>query len=135
MKPIPEISKFMTTVPLTIGPHVTLSEAQKLMKEKSVRHLPVLDGGRILGVLSDRDLRTFSGLKTVDFKTETVAQVATMDPFTVAPDAKLDYVCAKMAENKFGCALVEDNKKIVGIFTWVDALRAMNELLVTRLKI
>ncbi len=134
MKTIPEISKYMTTVPMTIGPHITLAEAQRIMHEMHIRHLPVLDGGKIIGVVSERDLKTFAGLKGVDFKTETVAQAATLDPFTVQADVKLDYVCSQMAENKYGCALIEDNKKIVGIFTWVDALKSMNDLLTTRLK-
>ncbi len=134
MKSIPPVSKFMTTMPHTVAQHVTLAEAQKQMRDLGVRHLPVLEGGKIVGIISETDLKTFSGLKGVDFKKETVAQAATLEPYTVKAEAKLDAVCAEMADNKYGCALVEDNKKIVGIFTWVDALKAMQEILNTRMK-
>lgn len=134
MKAIPTIQKYMTATPHTVGGHVSLHEAQKLMKDHDIRHLPVLDAGKIVGVLTDRDLRTFAGMKSVDFNHETVAQAATLDPFIVAPTAPLDEVCASMAGSKYGCVLVQDNNKIVGIFTWVDALAAMNDLLHTRLK-
>ena len=134
MKAIPKISKFMTTVPLTIGTHVTLKDAQKIMDENSIRHLPVLEGGSVVGVISDRDLKSFASFKGVDYKVDTVAGFSSLDPFTVSPEATLGEVCGMMAENKYGCALIKDNNKIVGIFTWVDALRAMQELLATRLK-
>ena len=119
----------MMTAPVTVGKHVTLSEAHRIMQEKDIRHLPVLEGGVILGVISDRDIRTFSGLKTVDMRKETVEEACTLVPYVVSPHEKLDQVCAEMAENKYGSVLVQDGNKIVGIFTWVDALRAMDELL------
>lgn len=133
MKSIPAIKKFMTTAPHTVGSHVTIESAGKIMHENNIRHLPILEAGELIGVITDRDIRLISGLKDVDPSKETVKQALSNDPFFVSPEASLDEVCDEMARHKFGCTLVVDNKKLVGIFTWVDALNAMSELLNTRL--
>jgi len=134
MKAIPHISKYMTTQPHTIGSDQNLSKAEKMMGELRVRHLPVLEGGNLVGILSDRDVKLVESFKDVDPEKVTVAEAFTEDPFIVSPDSSLADVCSEMAAKKYGCAIVCDNKKLVGIFTWVDALTAMNELLNTRLK-
>lgn len=134
MKSIPSISKFMTTMPHTIGPDQTLAKADKLMSDLRIRHLPVLEAGKLIGILSERDLKLVETFKDVDPEEMTIEEAFTRDPFVVSPESLLSDVCAEMAAHKYGCALVCDNKKLVGLFTWVDALKAMNELLSTRLK-
>jgi acetoin utilization protein AcuB len=132
MKTIPTISKYMTTTPHSIGSHQTIKTASQMMKELGIRHLPVLEGGTLTGILSDRDVKmalTFSGAN----EETKVDQIAFEDPYLVKPDAKLDEVVATMAEKKIGSALVVDNHKLVGIFTTVDALKAFSDLLQTRL--
>lgn len=134
MKTIPTIQKFMTTFPHTIGFDQSLSKARDMMTEYRVRHLPVLKGGQLVGILSDRDLKLVSGFKDVDPEKLTVGEAYTPDPYITSPQAPLHNVALEMAEKKYGCALVADNNKLVGIFTEVDALRALGELLETRLK-
>lgn len=134
MKAIPQISKYMTTTPHTIGADQPLDKAMTLMREFRIRHLPVLDGGKLVGIVSDRDLKGIMTLKDVDPKKITVSEALTEDPYQVKADSYLDVVCAEMADNKYGSALVIDNGQLVGIFTWVDALNAFQELLNTRLK-
>lgn len=134
MKAIPTVSKYMTTQPHTIGSDQTLVKAEKMMREYQIRHLPVLKGGELVGILSDRDLKLIETLKDVDPETVMVDEAFTPDPFVISPSSDLSEVCAEMASHKYGCALVCDNHKLVGIFTWVDALHAFNELLETRLK-
>ena len=134
MKPIPPISKFMTSMPHTIGVDQTLLRAEKMMSEYRVRHLPVLEAGKLVGILSERDIRLVETFKDVDASTVTVEDAYTPDPYIVNSDSSLADVCRDMAAHKYGCALVTDNKKLVGIFTWVDGLNAMSELLETRLK-
>lgn len=134
MKAIPQISKYMTTTPHTIGAEQTLDKAMNVMREYKIRHIPVLEGGELVGILSDRDLKGVMTLKDVDPAKVTVAEALTEDPYQVATTSPLDEVCAEMADKKFGSALVVDNGKLVGIFTWVDALNAFQELLNTRLK-
>lgn len=134
MKAIPTIGKYMTTVPHTIGADQNLTKAGKLMGELRVRHLPVLQGGRLVGILSDRDVRLVESFRDVDPDKVLVEEAFTPDPYVVTPQASLSEVCSEMSRNKYGCVLVCDNHKLVGIFTWIDALNAFEELLSTRLK-
>lgn len=134
MKTIPTIQKYMTMVPHTIGVEQTLEKAIQVMNEYRIRHLPVLSGGRLVGILTDRDIKLVESFKDVDTKKVKVDEAFTPDPYITTPHAQLNEVCAEMVLHKYGCVLIEDNKKLVGIFTWVDALRAFDELLTTRLK-
>lgn len=124
----------MTSAPTTIGAEQSLEKAAKLMHEHRFRHLPVLKGGQLVGILSDRDIKMVTSLKDVDPEKVTVEEALSSDPFSVSPKAALNDVCSQMAEHKYGSVLVIDNHKLVGIFTWVDALYAFQELLDTRLK-
>lgn len=134
MKSIPLIEKFMSTSVHTIGSEQSLRKAEEVMREYRIRHLPVLEGGQLIGILSDRDIKLVESLKDVDPNEVTVSEACSQDMYTVSPKAPLNEVCAEMALHKYGSVLVIDNKKLVGIFTWVDALQALNELLATRLK-
>ena len=125
--------KFMTTQPHSIGREQTMAQAHRMMREHRFRHLPVLTGGRLVGLLSDRDLNLIETLRDVDPTKVLVEDAMTSDPYTVSPDAPLDEVVATMAEHKYGCAVVMQNNKLVGIFTTVDACRAFAELLHGRL--
>lgn len=133
-KAIPSVQKFMTTVPYSIGPDQKLSLAHKMMREHSIRHLPVLDGGKLVGILTDRDLHLIESLKDVDPESVTVDDAMSQGPFSVSPDAPLDEVVAEMAEHKYGCAVIIQNAKVVGVLTTVDVCRALAELLRGRLQ-
>ncbi|MES1174552.1 MAG: CBS domain-containing protein [Myxococcales bacterium] len=132
-KPIPAIQKYMSTAPHTIGQEQAMALAHRMMREHRIRHLPVLHEGHIVGILSDRDLNLIETLRDVDPKTVTVEDAMTQNPYVVGPDVALDEVVATMAEKKYGCAVVVQHNKVVGIFTTVDACRAFAELLHTRL--
>jgi acetoin utilization protein AcuB len=133
MKQIPMIQKFMTAMPHTVGKDIPLKSALNLMREYQIRHLPVQDGGRLVGILTDRDLKlaaSFQGSNAM-----TVEDVMTPDPFTVRPDAPVNHVALEMAEHKYGCAIVEQrNGKVVGIFTATDGLRVLAETLAANYK-
>lgn len=129
MKSMPTIQKYMTMAPHTIGAEQSLAKAEKFMREYGIRHLPVLQGGRLVGILSDRDVKLVETFRDVDPEKVTVEDAYTPDPYITRPDAPLDEVSTAMMERKYGCVLVADNKKLVGIFTWIDALRAMSEIL------
>lgn len=131
-KAIPTIQKYMTTTPISVDRTETVAGAHRRMRERNIRHLPVLDGDRLVGVVSQGDLHLIETLKDVDATKVTVAD-AMSNPYTVSPDAALDEVVAEMAEQKYGSALVTQNGKVVGVFTTVDAMRAFAELLQGRL--
>jgi acetoin utilization protein AcuB len=132
-KAIPPVSKFMTTMPHSVGVDQTVAKAQQLMREHHIRHLPVLRGGQLEGVVTDRDIALIGALKDTNLQTARVEDAMTTDVYTVAPDAPLDRVATEMAEHKYGSAVVVQNGHVVGIFTMVDACRALAELLKTRL--
>ncbi len=133
MKPIPTISKYMTTSPHTIGADQPMAQAHKMMRSNKIRHLPVLSAGRIVGVVSDGDLHLIETLKDVDPEQVKVEDAMTQAPYTVSPETPLDDVVKNMAEHKYGSAVVVANQKVVGIFTTVDACRAFAEMLHGRL--
>ena len=134
MKAIPVIQKYMTYVPKSIGCDQTIEQANDFMKMLKVRHLPVLKAGKLVGVISDRDINFVLQFKDVDPKKMTVEEAYTADPYCTSPTTPLNEVVAHMAEKKYGCALIVDNAKVVGIFTEIDAYKALSELLETRLK-
>lgn len=132
-KPIPSIQKYMTTSPHSIGVDQTLAKAHAMMREHEIRHLPVLTGGKLVGLLTERDLRLVESFKDVDPTQLNVEEAMSSSVYSVGPDAPLDEVVSAMAEHKYGSAVVMQNGKVVGIFTTVDACRTLAELLHTRL--
>ena len=132
-KPIPTIRKFMTTSPHSIGRDQTLATAHKMMREHSFRHLPVLEGGKLVGLVSARDLHLIETLRDVDPEEVTVEDAMSTDVYAVSPDAPLDEVVREMASRKLGCAVILQNGHVVGVFTTVDVCRTLGELLLTRL--
>ena len=132
-KPIPTIQKYMTTSPHSIGVEQPLSKAHAMLREHGIRHLPVLHGGTLLGMLTERDLALVETLNGVDPTQVKVEDAMSTIVYAVGPDAPLDEVVATMGERKYGSAVVMQNGKVVGIFTTVDVCRALAELLKTRL--
>lgn len=132
-KPIPTIQKYMTTSPHSIGVEQPLSRAHAMMREHGIRHLPVLHGGKLLGMLTDRDLHLVESLAGVDPTKVKVEDAMATVVYSVSPEAPLDEVVATMGEHKYGSAVIMQNEKVVGIFTTVDVCRAFAELLQTRL--
>jgi acetoin utilization protein AcuB len=130
-KGIPHIDRYMTTSPYSVGQEQKLSQAHKLMRSHNIRHLPVLHGGKLVGVLSDRDLHLIESLRDVDPDRVLVEEAMSPTVYTVAPETPLDEVVKEMAHHKYGCAVVVDNGKVVGVFTTIDAMRVFVEMLET----
>jgi acetoin utilization protein AcuB len=133
-KPVPPISKYMTTSPHTIGQEQTLQTAATLMAEYRIRHLPVLEGGKVKGMLSHRDIALIETFKDVDSRTTTVEQAMSGIPFVTDASSPLTDVVKEMAEHKYGAAIVTQADKVVGVFTTVDACRVLAEVFETRLR-
>jgi acetoin utilization protein AcuB len=133
-KPVPPIQKYMTTNPETVSPLDSIASAAKLMRTAQVRHLPVVEGTRVVGLLSERDIALVEGLVGVDATKLSVKDAMAREPYTVSPDAPLTEVAQAMAGNKYGSAIVVQNGKVVGIFTTVDACKVLVEVFETRLR-
>lgn len=125
----PTVGDYMTPFPHTIGIDQSLAKAEKMMVERGVQHLPVLAAGKLVGILSDRDIKLVESFRDVDPEATKVSEAFTPDPYVVSPDKPLADVCREMEARHYGSALVCEGDKLVGIFTWIDALKALNQML------
>jgi len=123
------IKSYMTRGPLTVGAEQTLAHAAGVMAKHKIRHLPVLHGGKLAGIVSDRDLRLVESLPDVKPTLITVSDVMTTGVYAVSPDTPVLEVVRNMARHKYGSAVVMQGDKVVGIFTTVDLCNAFVELL------
>jgi acetoin utilization protein AcuB len=120
------IRDYMTPSPHTIGADQTLSVASEVMRKYKIRHLPVLRGGSVVGILSQRDVAMISGLPSVDPAEVPVEDAMSEEVYSVRPETPLDEVAATMAAHKYGAALVVGKRdEVVGVFTAIDALHAL----------
>lgn len=116
------IQKYMTKFPHSIGEDMPLSKAKEMMAEHGIRHLPVQNRAKVVGIISDRDIHVAYALHPTA-KDLLVKDVMTEDPYVVSEKCPLLQVVTEMARHKYGCAIVENEKgRAVGIFTAVDAL-------------
>lgn len=128
MKSVPKVQKYMTTTPQAINSESPIEEAMEVMKKNGIRHLPVVKGGKLFGLISESDIRRVLNFAAINPKTTKVAEVCEDQPYETKPDAQIDEVAAEMAEKKMGSALVVDNGNLVGIFTTTDALKALADV-------
>jgi acetoin utilization protein AcuB len=128
----PAIQKYMTMIPYVIQAERPVSEAVELMSRHRIRHLPVMKGDDVFGILTDRDIKMVCGLQGVDVSAIRVGSVCTENPYTVSPDAPVREAAQTMASKHYGSVLVKQNGKLVGIFTAVDACRALADIIQTR---
>ena len=127
------VGNVMTPAPLFVDETEMSIRARALMKTYDVRHLAVLDQGKITGVISERDLRLVmrSGSGVTPESRTPVSEICRRDPYVVDSNELLTRVLKEMAERKIGSALVTQDGKLVGIFTSTDACRLLAELLAT----
>jgi acetoin utilization protein AcuB len=128
----PTVRQHMTASPHTISPHQPLTIARATMLSRQIRHLPVLDGGRIVGLISERDLLLVESLPGVNPTNVRVEEAMVQDVFTATPDEPVAEVVEMMVHRKLGSAVVVDGERVVGVFTTIDALRALTSLLERR---
>jgi acetoin utilization protein AcuB len=100
-----------------------------LMQEHCVRYLPVVDGGDLCEIVSDRDIRVLESAGRVDSDTITVVDTMTERPFVVTGDTALEEVVEIMGEHRYGSVVIEGHDGVEGISTAVDACRVLAKLL------
>lgn len=121
------IRDVMTPLPLTIDIEQTLAEAQSRMQKLEVRHLPVLAGERVVGLLSEKDVALAASLG-MGLDEVSVGAAMSAGPFIVRPDEELDVVLRVMAEQRLGSAVIMHDDRVVGVFTNTDALRLLSHI-------
>jgi acetoin utilization protein AcuB len=123
------VRECMTAAPETIRPGLPLAEAHRLMRERNIRHLPVLEGGKLVGVVSQRDLYLIESLKGVDPEKVPVEEAMSPQVWAVDPETPVVEAARYMHSHKDGCAVVVDHEKVIGVFTTTDGMRVLAEVL------
>jgi acetoin utilization protein AcuB len=123
------IAAFMTPSPHTIRCEQCVETARRLMQQYRVRHLPVMEGDAVVGVVSQRDVQPLGPPHGEEARRVRVAEVMTAAVAMVPPETPLAAAVRQMAVTKTGSMLVGTHGVLVGIFTTTDALRALGQLL------
>lgn len=132
-----KVVEVMTKNPLSMTPSETVGQADELMAENRIRQLPVVDGSTLVGIITDRDIRSFldaGSLLVPDARAKALAteikEVMSTDPLTLSPDDDLQEALELLIDEKIGGIPVMDQAEgLVGIVTYVDVLRCFLDLL------
>jgi acetoin utilization protein AcuB len=121
------VGDIMRSPVLSISPETPLRDAYRLMQERGIRHLPILDGSRLAGIVTDRDLRLATSALTLSpFAAEDrVSEVMRPDPVTADPLDPVEDAARVMRERKIGCLPILKDGALVGILTGPDLLDAL----------
>lgn len=121
----------MSRDPLTVSPSDTVGKAEELMYENHYRQLPVVENKQLIGIVSDRDIRSFLAQpsfvepeKRARALRTKVTDIMTAKPLTVSPEDDLREAVELLIEEKIGgIPVVDETEGLVGIVTYVDVLR------------
>ena len=119
----------MTVRPITVERASTVAVARRLMTAHEIRHLPVIGDGRLVGIVTERDLQLMETAGAIDPDTVRVERAMTPNPFVVTGDTAIDEIAEIMAEHKYGSVIVVGRDGVEGIFTAVDACQALTTIL------
>jgi CBS domain-containing protein/nucleotide-binding universal stress UspA family protein len=132
------IREWMTPSPITVTPTTPVAGLHEMMSLRRLRHLPVMDDGHLVGIITDRDLRTVLPSPATSFSVGeirfllerlTVGEVMTRRVLIVEPEAPLAEAVRQMLEQKIGALPVVEHGRLVGIITEIDVLRAFASVL------
>ena len=124
----------MTRDVVTVGPEESAARAWGLCREKNIRHVPVVEGGRLVGIVSDRDLRDLSPPRATLDQENTFGWVRIRDTMstgvvTAHPLDTVEHAAKVIYENRFNCLPVVADGELVGIITSSDLVRTLVELI------
>lgn len=125
------VNDLMTVIPNAVTPGTTIRQVIELMKTQTCRQLPVLDNGKLVGIVTDRDVRLVMNSPLIlhgrwqddeILDNITAENCMTPDPMTVGPDTSAYQAANMLSSYKFGALPVIDNGTLVGIITVTDFL-------------
>jgi acetoin utilization protein AcuB len=122
----------MMTDVVTVGPDTAVDEALEVIRTHNIRHLPVLEGDRLVGVVTDRDLRLALDPGAGEPGTARVEDVMSRTLVVAHPHMPIEGAAALLAHHRIGCLPVVEEGVLVGILTESDLLRAFVELMAGR---
>lgn len=131
------VSDWMTKKVYTIEPDDYLSDVLSLMREKCIKHIPVIKNGKLRGILSDRDIKEYSPSKATSLdiyelhyllaKTK-IKEIMKTKVITTAPDTPVEEAAMLMLDSNIGCLPVLDDGELVGIISDKDIYRALVDI-------
>lgn len=133
-----KVGNYMTPEPITVAEDDSMAEAVLVMRRQKIRHLPVVNGNLLVGIVTDRDLRRaspslLSGIAEEKYQevleSTPVSKIMTREPFTVRLDTDLADAVSILVDKKISSLPVVNGAELVGIVTEVDALRVLLEML------
>jgi acetoin utilization protein AcuB len=113
-----QVSSWMSSPVHTVRPRTTAGEAVGLLRAHGIRHLPVMEGDRVVGVVTDRDLRGADAARRVD-------AIMSHPVVVVSPRTAMDKAARLLFDRRIGCLPVIEEGKLVGILTQTDAVAAL----------
>jgi len=130
------IRDWMTKDPVTVTPDTSMMKATKIMKEKGVRRLPVVDSdGKLVGIVTDHDIKTASPSKATTLEVHElyyllseikIKDIMVKNPVSASPTDTVERVAVIMNDKRFGgLPVVDDDDKVVGIITAMDVFRVL----------
>ena len=124
------VSDAMSREIVTLSPDETAATALALCRERRIRHLPVLQGGRLVGIVSDRDLRSSTPAlgdpdRAAALQRILVEDVMDHEVVTADPEDPIEQAANTMRERKIGCLPVLEGDELVGIITASDVIEAL----------
>ncbi len=132
------VREFMTSPATSLAPDARLLDAALIFRRTGIRHVPIVQSGRVVGLVTDHDVYRFSpsllSRITQDeynaiFENTPLERVMTRDPVTVSPDTPLREAAALLYERKLGCLPVVENGRLAGIITVSDMLVVLQRVL------
>src|SRR5438128_7538709 len=122
-----KVRDVMSSQPRSVDPGTPVTEAAKLMKQDDVGSLPVVEGGRLVGIVTDRDIVVRAVANGGDVSSKKVADVASKDVQTVEPEQDLDEALRLMAQNQVRRLPVVEGGRLVGILAQADVAEHASE--------
>ncbi len=132
-----KVADVMTSHPVSVGPEDSIQQSLDILDQENIRQLPVTNEKELIGIITDRDIRSFLGGRSLSFLEEQevaiktkVATVMTDKPITLSPDDDLREAVDLLLEEKVGgLPVVDPDVGLIGIITYVDVLRCFLEQL------
>ena len=118
------VRNWMTRAPVAVSPDCPVETALQRMRQTEIRHLLVVEAGRLVGIVSNRDWRRIDP-RTLADGGQPIALIMSEDPVTVAPETPVTVAARVLLERRIGCLPVRDGQTIIGVFTRSDALDAL----------
>lgn len=128
---MPVVGSVMTSFPYFVEVDDSANKMERMMDEHAIRHLPVQDRGKVIGIVSERDLHHYvkRDAPTAEKETIQARHIMIPDPYIVPFRAPLNEVVREMAKRRIGSVIIQRHGKLAGILSAIDICRILGEYL------